>query len=165
MYVDLRVVGTSAESSRQVMQQSIPFTVQKLLIGRESDCHFRPDSALVSRSHCVIMKDEHSIRIRDLGSRNGTFVNGQKIEGFIFLKDRDTIIVGDIMLRIGISHAAAGDQIVDNTKHTSQETQTLTADQTGTIDSDTALADDPYPPAFEDMPPLEEVDHRPDSGE
>ena len=51
----------------------------KLLIGREKDCQLRLDSNSVSRHHCVLLLDEYALRIRDLGSKNGTIVNGTRI--------------------------------------------------------------------------------------
>jgi pSer/pThr/pTyr-binding forkhead associated (FHA) protein len=51
-------------------------------VGRAPDCLLRlPGSAdlMASRRHCVLAIDPPTVRIRDLGSRNGTFVNGVKI--------------------------------------------------------------------------------------
>ena len=53
----------------------IPLATKKFLIGREQDCHLRPNSELMSRHHCVFAVDDFSVRVRDLGSTNGTFVN------------------------------------------------------------------------------------------
>src|SRR5207247_11148736 len=52
-------------------------------IGRAPDCHVRlPNDELhwtISRHHCVLDIDPPLVRVRDLGSRNGTFVNGVAI--------------------------------------------------------------------------------------
>ncbi len=52
-------------------------------LGRGSDCNIRfPGSvghADVSRHHCMLEIDPPDVQVRDLGSRNGTFVNGEKI--------------------------------------------------------------------------------------
>lgn len=74
----------------------------KFLIGREVDCDFRPNSELVSRHHCVLRQDDFTLRVRDMGSRNGTFVNGNQIHGEVVLADGDTIFVGDTTLKIVI---------------------------------------------------------------
>ncbi|MAG92579.1 MAG: hypothetical protein CMJ48_02335 [Planctomycetaceae bacterium] len=79
----------------------------KFLIGREADCHFRSESNLVSRHHCVIKTDEFASRIRDLGTRNGTFVNGKQIQGEVVLADGDNVLVGDTTLQV-VLHADAG---------------------------------------------------------
>jgi pSer/pThr/pTyr-binding forkhead associated (FHA) protein len=53
------------------------------VIGRASDCSIRlppePEHWDVSRHHCVLEVSPPSIRVRDLNSRNGTYVNGEKI--------------------------------------------------------------------------------------
>jgi pSer/pThr/pTyr-binding forkhead associated (FHA) protein len=59
----------------------IPLPVGKFLIGREEDCQLRPNSELVSRHHCVFTNDDFTLRLRDLGSTNGTFVNGERLRG------------------------------------------------------------------------------------
>jgi pSer/pThr/pTyr-binding forkhead associated (FHA) protein len=51
------------------------------LIGRGSDCHFIVDSPKVSRKHCQIrMINESLVEIEDLGSTNGTFIDGEKLQ-------------------------------------------------------------------------------------
>lgn len=80
----------------------IPLNREKFLIGREEDCQLRPNSDLVSRHHCVIAIDDFTVRIRDLGSTNGTFVNDQRITTQIVLKQGDTIRIGKLAFEIQI---------------------------------------------------------------
>lgn len=63
-------------------------------IGRSADCDLVINDPKVSRSHALIEWDERGFSIRDLGSSNGTFVNGQRI-GLIRsrLQDGDQIQV------------------------------------------------------------------------
>ncbi len=88
----------------------IPLATKKFLIGREQDCHLRPNSELVSRHHCVFSVDDFSVHVRDLGSTNGTFVNDQRVRGEILLNTGDRIRVGklDFEMVIGEPLAAAG---------------------------------------------------------
>jgi predicted component of type VI protein secretion system len=88
----------------------IPLATKKFLIGREQDCHLRPNSELVSRHHCVFAVDDFSVHVRDLGSTNGTFVNDQRVRGEVLLNSGDRIRVGklDFELVIGEPVAAAG---------------------------------------------------------
>lgn len=53
----------------------IPLTT-RLTIGRGNDCDLIIDEAEMSRHHAVIESTAAGIRLRDLGSANGTFVNG-----------------------------------------------------------------------------------------
>ena len=49
------------------------------IIGRHDDCDLRIPLKDVSRKHCQINQNNDSLKIRDLGSRNGTFINGKRI--------------------------------------------------------------------------------------
>jgi pSer/pThr/pTyr-binding forkhead associated (FHA) protein len=50
-------------------------------LGRSRECAIQVHDALcmVSRHHCRIVVEPHSLRVRDLGSLNGTYVNGEKV--------------------------------------------------------------------------------------
>jgi hypothetical protein len=68
-------------------------------IGREgADISFGADSG-VSRSHAVISRNGGVLTITDLGSTNGTYVNGVKITGATELKAGDLLILGTVRLR------------------------------------------------------------------
>src|ERR1700755_1652835 len=49
------------------------------LFGRDEDCDVRLDHKSVSKLHCVIIKTDGLLLLRDLGSTNGTRVNGQRV--------------------------------------------------------------------------------------
>jgi pSer/pThr/pTyr-binding forkhead associated (FHA) protein len=49
------------------------------LVGRGEDCDVRLDHKSVSKFHCVIVKTDGLLLLRDLGSTNGTRVNGQRV--------------------------------------------------------------------------------------
>ena len=49
------------------------------LVGRSADCDLKLKSDLVSRHHCRIVLTESVVLIHDLGSSNGTFINGKKL--------------------------------------------------------------------------------------
>lgn len=58
-----------------------PFELTKdlTLVGRTEDCDLRIDHKSVSKLHCVLVKTEGLVLLRDLGSTNGTRVNGQRV--------------------------------------------------------------------------------------
>ncbi|VAX41650.1 hypothetical protein MNBD_PLANCTO02-827 [hydrothermal vent metagenome] len=85
--------------------KTIPLEKGNFVIGRESDCNLRPNSEMISRHHCVFKTDEYTVRLRDLGSTNGTFVNGERIQGVTILKDGDTVHIGKLAFQVAISQA------------------------------------------------------------
>lgn len=82
--------------------KAIPLTSKKFLVGREQDCQLRPNSELVSRHHCVFSIDDFAVRLRDLGSTNGTFVNGKAIRGEVVLKPGDHVTIGRLEVELAV---------------------------------------------------------------
>jgi len=77
------------------------------LIGREPAAVVWIDSAQVSRRHARIVVCADGAAIEDLGSKNGTFLNGQRVSGVRPLSDRDEIGVGPERLVVRVRTAAA----------------------------------------------------------
>jgi len=77
-----------------------------LLIGRAEECHVRPLSEEVSRRHCAIHGGVDGAWAEDLGSHNGTFVNGVRITEKTKLADGDLICVGIMKLQVSCTEAA-----------------------------------------------------------
>ena len=65
-----------------------------LLIGRGKQCDVHVDSPTVSRRHAVVVNSLAGIGLVDLGSKNGTFVDGRRVEKHV-LQNGDLIAVGD----------------------------------------------------------------------
>jgi hypothetical protein len=108
----------------------------KLLIGRETDCHLRLDSKSVSAHHCVLLLDEYTLRIRDLGSTNGTFLNGNRIgkHESILLHD-DTVSIDELTFQIDLSQPA--DPEAATVEETPPAASPDLLDATGIFDGDT----------------------------
>lgn len=70
-----------------------PLEGPKLVIGRDPDCQIRLNNPQVSRRHAQLLIDADRILVSDLGSRNGTFVGGRRIEGPTPLRD-ELIAIG-----------------------------------------------------------------------
>jgi pSer/pThr/pTyr-binding forkhead associated (FHA) protein len=82
----------------------IPMPKGKFLVGREPDCQCVLDDLSISRHHCVLLLDDWSLRVRDLGSKNGTVVNKLRIDqSEKILTDGDIISVGTWVARVDIS--------------------------------------------------------------
>ncbi len=82
----------------------------EFLIGRSDSCHLRPKSDAISRKHCVLFVDPKHVRVRDLKSRNGTLVNGEKIDAEVELKMGDRLTVGPLEFELLISQEQAAPQ-------------------------------------------------------
>jgi len=78
------------------------------LLGRSRDCRVRLDSTRVSRRHARITIDGDAALIEDCGSRNGTWVGGQRTTGRLRLKDGDEIGIAGISMRFRILAPGAG---------------------------------------------------------
>jgi pSer/pThr/pTyr-binding forkhead associated (FHA) protein len=70
------------------------------LIGRDPHCHLRPASSSVDDRHCAVICREGAFYLCDLESRNGTYLNGERISGQVQLADTDLIRVGTIELAV-----------------------------------------------------------------
>ena len=94
MKAKLRVLSGSSAGKELKLKKG------QFLIGRSDSCHLRPRSDAVSRKHCVLFIDDNKIRIRDLKSRNGTILNGEKTQGDVEVKSGDKVVVGPLEFEV-----------------------------------------------------------------
>jgi len=80
----------------------------KFLIGRAEDCHLRPNSDLVSRHHCAIFLHKGVATVRDFNSRNGTYLDDQRIEKDEQLHSGSRLRVGPLEFEISVGVNLAG---------------------------------------------------------
>jgi DNA-binding winged helix-turn-helix (wHTH) protein len=66
------------------------------LIGRDRECAVRIDSDTLSRRHARLVVSGIESTLEDLQSKNGTLVNGRKVEHAVVLKDSDEIQLGSV---------------------------------------------------------------------
>ena len=129
---ELHVIG--GKHSGQV----VPLNRRKFLIGRETDCQLRPNSELVSRHHCVFGIDEYSVRLRDLGSTNGTTVNGKRIVKEVTLVAGDRVTVGNLDFEFRLLNPASASGVETDVPNI--ETMMEIPSTPATPPSDTTLA-------------------------
>jgi pSer/pThr/pTyr-binding forkhead associated (FHA) protein len=72
----------------------VSLTEGENVLGRVEDAAAWIESASVSRRHARILISEGKARLEDLGSKNGTFLNGRKIASAVALADDDEIRLG-----------------------------------------------------------------------
>ena len=75
-------------------------------IGRSPKCELCAGSSSISRQHCMLIRHEASISIKDLGSRNGTLINDKKIDKDqeVELNTGDEISIGSLRFLVTITH-------------------------------------------------------------
>lgn len=131
--------------------RSIAVKRSKFLIGRADECDIRPLSEEVSRRHCAIIVGPESVFVEDLGSRNGTFVNGERIAERTQVTDGDAVRVGSLELRVSCTRQAGAGSDDDVSKwlmneadagDTTTTTRTLAAHDSRPGDAGAADRDD-----------------------
>lgn len=80
--------------------QHLRFPDGEFIFGRGPECHVRPDSDWVSRQHCLLRIKGEVISLRDLGSTNGTLINGVRVVGEQELQAGDQIQVGPLVFKV-----------------------------------------------------------------
>ncbi len=65
-----------------------------VILGRSPECTLALPSGQASRRHAAVCREADRVLIRDLGSTNGTFVNGEKVQGERELSSGDRIDIG-----------------------------------------------------------------------
>lgn len=88
----------------------IPITRTPFVIGRDPKCHLRPSSPLVSNRHCSVEVRNGKVVLADLGSTNGTLINGQPIKEGQEVRDTDRLQIGPLSFGIRIERTPALDQ-------------------------------------------------------
>ena len=71
-----------------------------LTVGRAASCDVHLLDDKVSREHCVFERVGTALQVRDLGSRNGTWVNGVRVEGARALAADDSVGIGETLVLV-----------------------------------------------------------------
>ena len=81
--------------------KAIPYSLatEETVIGRHPDCEIQLDSNMVSRRHAKVINRDGVFHLEDMGSGNGTYANGKRIEGPTELRHGDRLKLGPVLLR------------------------------------------------------------------
>lgn len=106
-------------------RRSFSLHKDQTVIGRREDCDLRIPLGEISRKHCRFLKDGESLRVEDMGSSNGTYHNGQRVQEAV-VQPGDTVQVGSIAFVIQIDGTPGDDELhpVLAQKGSSEETGT-----------------------------------------
>ena len=89
----------------------VPVGSGPVLCGRLPECDVTLNSNMVSRKHAEFRSEGGVLSVRDLGSGNGTFVNGDRIAGdFVTLSNGDRVKLGPVLFRVEASDADVATQ-------------------------------------------------------
>lgn len=70
------------------------------VIGRSREADLTVAHPMISRRHCELFESDGLIKVKDLGSLNGTYVHGKRIEGEIVLRPNEEFSIGPLTFRI-----------------------------------------------------------------
>ena len=82
-------------------QTSFSLTDEVTVMGRGHDCELRIPLKVVSRKHCQLSPNQQSLKIQDLDSRCGTFVNGKRVNT-ASIEAGDYIRIGPLTFQVQI---------------------------------------------------------------
>jgi pSer/pThr/pTyr-binding forkhead associated (FHA) protein len=83
--------------------QVIPIMGERFVVGRADDCDLKPRSELISRYHCEIALKDGAVLVRDMGSKNGVFLNEEKLTETVELKNGDKLTIGPLEFFVHIT--------------------------------------------------------------
>ena len=92
--------------------KEIAVTGQTFVIGRGQECQLRPQSDAISRRHCEISITPDGVLVSDLGSKNGTWINGERLEPSGKLSDGDELRVGRLEFQVVVADEAMAAETV-----------------------------------------------------
>lgn len=82
-------------------RRDFPLKQMRTVLGRNRNCDLRIPLSSVSREHCEILIEENNVVVRDLDSRNGTYLNHNRIEQTP-LEAGDELVVGPVVFTLVI---------------------------------------------------------------
>jgi pSer/pThr/pTyr-binding forkhead associated (FHA) protein len=107
--MDVRLIYKQG-SKRHVFR----LTRSEAIIGRARGCAVRIPSADVSRTHCRLVRRDGAVTVEDLGSLNGTLLNGTAIEGIVEVQPGDQLTIGPVRFVVEYEISAAAEAEIED---------------------------------------------------
>jgi pSer/pThr/pTyr-binding forkhead associated (FHA) protein len=146
------IVQSGAWTGKELAVTRLPF-----FIGRGGDCHLRCNNSRISVRHAALLHHDGRLYLRDLGSTNGTAVNGQ------LLRDREVEVGDGALLEFGalklLIRFLPGKTLVPPPKRSVEKSESVPGGSSDATKEDSALADDTatshpsIPPGQAERPP------------
>lgn len=121
-------------------RRSFSITRDMTVIGRREDCDLRIPLGDVSRKHCRLILDGDTIKVEDLGSSNGTYRNGERIQQ-AELTPGDTLQIGPVVFVLQVDGMPADEDLQPVTvqsaaaaTHTGAPAQTVGEEEAEIVD-------------------------------
>lgn len=108
IYLDIKGMGLSTYAKDTYLKlinqkDTLPFKIKEvysleedITIGRSKNNTITIKDPYISKNHLSIVKDEGDYYLEDLGSANGTYINGDRVMDVVRLKNGDTIRLGQL---------------------------------------------------------------------
>ena len=129
-----------ASSMRVLLIRSGRYKGKKLLlpneevtIGRGKNCQIRDDSDEIAEEHCALKPTSEGLRVRDLDTEQGTFVNRERIDEPVFMRPGDLLRIGPLLYQL------AGHDMPEEKIEAAAASGTSAGVQTKQVDKDTVL--------------------------
>lgn len=81
------------------------------VLGRHARCDERIDDLMISRRHCRFVLRDDWAWVEDLGSRNGTLLNGERVSRALPVADGDILQVGDLGFQVGLQNSPMASRV------------------------------------------------------
>ena len=121
--MDINLVVFKKSGSQKIYRLPSSVTV----IGRRSNCDFYVPLMSVSRRHCQLNHHQGVLKIRDLDSRNGTYLNGKRVDEAV-IKAGDYIKVGPLTFAFQIDGQPKNINMPNSAMKKSSQEDTSTGD-------------------------------------
>jgi len=96
--MDISLILLKKDGTKKVF----PVRNKATTLGRRPDCDLCIPLQVVSRRHCQLSQEDNALKVRDLSSSNGTFLNGQKVDDEVPANPGDNLQVGPLTFTIQI---------------------------------------------------------------
>jgi DNA-binding winged helix-turn-helix (wHTH) protein len=93
-------------------RRRFPLFAGTYVVGRDADVEIRLDASTVSRRHARIVVSDALMTLEDFGSKNGTYLEGERVHDAVPLADGDSIRIGSVLLTFHVREAGATETLV-----------------------------------------------------